>query len=154
MLNLLPVQVDAWYRSGASAIALSVLSIGLAAWALTRLIVGFTRSRVAAAAGAALLIVNPNVLYLQSTPMTEPLLLATTMLAVLFTAEWVERGAPLPPRAAGWAIVGACMTRYEALADLRGPHRSGLAHTAPPRRAVPHARRSRARGSRSIRRWR
>ncbi len=115
VLNLLPVQVDSWYRSGASAIALSVLSTGLTVWAMTRLIVGFTRSRVAAAAGAALLIVNPNVLYLQSTPMTEPLLLATTMLAVLFTAEWVERGAPLPPRAAGWAIVSACMTRYEAL---------------------------------------
>ena len=31
VLNLLPVQVDAWYRTGASAIAISILSIGAAA---------------------------------------------------------------------------------------------------------------------------
>jgi hypothetical protein len=46
--------------------------------------------------------------------MTEPLAIATCMLAVLFTAEWVHRGAAPHPRAPGWAIVAACMTRYEA----------------------------------------
>src|SRR5512142_2984126 len=30
LLNLLPVQVDAWYRTGASAVALSVLSFAVA----------------------------------------------------------------------------------------------------------------------------
>jgi hypothetical protein len=115
VLNALPVQVDSWYRSGASAIAISVLSMAVVTWAMARFIVGFTQSWIAAAAGAALVVANPNVLFVQSTPMTEPLLLATSMLAVLFTAEWIERGAPLPPRAPGWAIVAACMTRYEAL---------------------------------------
>ena len=114
VLNVLPVQVDSWYHSGASAIAISVLSTGVATWALARLVVRFTGSRIGAAAGASLLVANPNVLYLQSTPMTEPLLLATCTLALLFTAEWVKRGAPLPPRAPGWAIVSACTTRYEA----------------------------------------
>ena len=115
VLNALPVQIDAWYRSGASAIAISVMSIGVMAWALARFVIGFTGSWVAAAAGVALVVGNPNVLYVQSTPMTEPLLLATTMLAVMFTAEWVDRGASVPPRAPGWAIVAACMTRYEAI---------------------------------------
>jgi hypothetical protein len=32
----------------------------------------------------------------------------------MLTAEWVNQGAPLPPRRPGWAIVAACMTRYEA----------------------------------------
>src|SRR6187431_3523821 len=37
VLNMLPVQVDAWYRSGASAIAISIASMTVAAWALSRL---------------------------------------------------------------------------------------------------------------------
>src|SRR5687768_18465642 len=52
VLNLLPVQVDSWYRSGASAIAISVLSTGVVTWALARLVVGFTGSHVAAVTGA------------------------------------------------------------------------------------------------------
>jgi hypothetical protein len=114
MLNMLPVQVDSWYRSGASAIVISVASTGVAAWALARIASGETRSISAAAAGAVMLLANPNLLYLQSTPMTEPLLAATCLLAVAFTAEWVQQGAPLPPRRPGWAIVAACLTRYEA----------------------------------------
>jgi hypothetical protein len=114
LLNMLPVQVDAWYRSGASAIAISVMSTGVTAWALARLVNGDVRSISAATAGAVMLLANPNLLYLQSTPMTESLLTATCLLAVVCTIEWVQNGATLPPRRPGWAIVAACMTRYEA----------------------------------------
>src|SRR6188472_4178023 len=34
VLKLLPVQVDVWYRTGASAIAISVMSMAAGAWAL------------------------------------------------------------------------------------------------------------------------
>ena len=111
---MLPVQVDAWYRSGASAIGLSIASMALSAWSLTRLTVRVSGSVVAGAAGTAMLLLNPNILYLQSTPMTEPLLLATCLLAVVMTAEWVDAGAVRGTRAAGLSIVAACMTRYEA----------------------------------------
>ena len=114
LANMLPVQVDAWYRSGASGTALSVLSMGLASWALARLVVRVTGSAVAGLAGAGLMLANPNILYLQSAPMTEPILIGTCLLAVLCTANWVDAGARTAPRAAGWAIVAACMTRYEA----------------------------------------
>ena len=114
VLNMLPVQVDAWYRTGASAIAISVVSMAVAAWALASLVIRRTGSVAGGAAGAALLLANPNILYLQSTPMTEPLLFGTTMLAVALTAEWVDRGAPARPGTAGFALVAACMTRYEA----------------------------------------
>jgi hypothetical protein len=71
---------------------------------------------------------NPDVLYLQSTPMTEPLLFGTTFLAVALIAEWTTgppsraddgsrfggTAAPRDSRAAGWACVAAVMTRYEA----------------------------------------
>jgi hypothetical protein len=114
VLNMLPVQIDSWYRTGASGIAISIVSMAVAAWALASLIVRTTGSRSGAIAGAALLLANPNVLYLQSTPMTEPLLFATTFLSIALTAAWLDRGARDPPRAAGWALVMACLTRYEA----------------------------------------
>jgi 4-amino-4-deoxy-L-arabinose transferase-like glycosyltransferase len=82
LLNLFPVQIDVFYRTGASAVALSVLSFGVMAYACTRLILDLTGSRSAALAGFAVLALNPDILYLQSTPMTEPLLLGLTTLSV------------------------------------------------------------------------
>ena len=114
VLNMLPVQVDGWYRSGASAIGLSIASMALAAWALTRFTKDTTGSTLAGGLGAALLILNPNLLYLQSTPMTEPLLIGTCLLAVLYVSRWVHARAEAGMRAAGWTVVAACMTRYEA----------------------------------------
>jgi hypothetical protein len=61
---------------------------------------------------AALLMLNPDVLYLQSTPMTEPLLFGTTFLAIALIADWAA--APRNSRAAGWACIAAVLTRYEA----------------------------------------
>jgi hypothetical protein len=114
VLNMIPVQVDAWYRSGASAIAISIASMALAAWSLASFVLRRTGSISAAVAGAVLLMCNPNVLFLQSTPMTEPLLFGTAFFAVAMTADWLDRGAPMPAGAAGAALIAACMTRYEA----------------------------------------
>jgi hypothetical protein len=114
VLNMIPVQFDWCYRTGASGVAISIASMAVAAWALASLILRTTGSTSGAITGAALLLLNPDVLYLQSTPMTEPLLFGTTMLSVALTAAWVDRGATEWPRAAGIAIIAACMTRYEA----------------------------------------
>ncbi|HEX6972823.1 MAG TPA: hypothetical protein VF147_00395 [Vicinamibacterales bacterium] len=114
VLNMIPVQIDWSYRTGASGVAISIASMSVAAWALASLILRTTGSTSGAITGAALLLLNPNVLYLQSTPMTEPLLFGTTMLSMSLTAAWIDRGAPGWPKAAGIAIVAACMTRYEA----------------------------------------
>jgi hypothetical protein len=114
LLNAIPVQVDAWYRSGASGTAISVLSMGAAAWAIAALGMRISGSVSAGVAGGALLLANPNTLYLQSTPMTEPLLFGTTCIAVALTGAWLERGAPLPPNIPGLALAAACLTRYEA----------------------------------------
>jgi hypothetical protein len=88
---------------------------GALAWLLLRT----TESMTAAVTGAALVMLNPNVLYLQSTPMTEPLLFGLTLLSVAATASWIER---VPAKAGrstalpGVAIAAACLTRYEAWA--------------------------------------
>jgi hypothetical protein len=114
LLNMVPVQVDAWYRSGASAIAISVISMAVGAWALASILRRTTGSVVGALIGASLLMLNPNVLYLQSTPMTEPLLFGTTLLAIALTTDWIDRGATAAPTSAGLALTAAFMTRYEA----------------------------------------
>jgi hypothetical protein len=114
VLNLLPVQIDACYRTGASAVALSVLSFGLMAYACTRLILDATGSRAAALSGLAVVALNPDILYLQSTPMTEPLLLGLTALSVALLSRWVESDATRSRAPAGLAMAAACLTRYEA----------------------------------------
>ena len=129
LLNALPVQIDVFYRSGASAVVLSIAEFAIAAGAIAWIIQFLTGSTIAAAAGTAVFALNPNVLYLQSTPMTEPLLLATTTVAVAMTMAWCEpssRPGPLDPARGGSqrtrptsGMVGsafalACLTRYEA----------------------------------------
>ena len=114
LLNLLPVQIDWLYRTGASGVLISVLASGLAAYAATRIVLHATGSRSAAVLTVAILATNPNLLYLQSTPMTEPLLVGLLMLATWRLQVWVEDDSPSAHRAAGWALVGAALTRYEA----------------------------------------
>ena len=113
VLNMIPVQVDAWYRSGASAIAISVASTAVSTWAIARLIATTTGSILGGAVAATLLLANPNLLYIQSTPMTEPLLLATGFVSLALLARWVQRDAAGWPHAPGLALTAACMTRYE-----------------------------------------
>src|SRR3954464_12650896 len=94
LLNAIPVQVDLFYRSGASAVALSVAEYAIAAGAIAWIIRFVTGSDAASVAGAAVFALNPNVLYLQSTPMTEPLLLATTTAAVAMLLAWSTADPP------------------------------------------------------------
>ena len=139
LLNLLPVQIDAFYRTGASAVAISIASFALACYAIAHVVLRVTASRAAAAIAVALFALNPDVLYLQSTPMTEPLLFGLVLLSISLVYDWVEKTAPqvrtgLPAglsaeahrakvdtrgaaraRAkAGWCLILACLTRYEA----------------------------------------
>jgi hypothetical protein len=114
LINMLPVQVDFFYRTGAFAVALSILQHALAAAALAATVQLLTASRSGAALAAGLYALNPNVLYLQSTPMTEPLLFALSALQVFVFTRWVLSGRLAVPADVGWITVLACLTRYEA----------------------------------------
>jgi hypothetical protein len=114
LLNALPTQIDALYRTGAFASVLSIACFGVVIYAASRHVTLVTGSRLAAGVSAALLMLNPNLLYLHATPMTEPLLLAVTFLMLLWLAEWViENRDDVPPRL-GMALFAAAWTRYEA----------------------------------------
>jgi len=116
LLNALPVQIDMFYRTGASAVALSIAAFAVATGAIAWIVLQQTQSSAGALVGATVFALNPNVLYLQATPMTEPLLLALTTLSVACLLEWIDgdrRSAALGT-VTGWAFALACMTRYEA----------------------------------------
>jgi hypothetical protein len=114
LLNMLPVQIDVLYRTGLFAIALSIASHALAAGSIAATILALTSSRAGAVLGAALYATNPNILYLQSTPMTEPMLFGLTTLQMFLFTRWVLAGRLVVPRGAGWVTVFGCLTRYEA----------------------------------------
>jgi hypothetical protein len=117
LLNAIPVQIDLFYRTGASAVAISILSFAVAASAIVWLVSAVTATRIAGVVAAAVFVLNPNVLYLQSTPMTESLLLALTLLAVAMLIDWADLQACRNgdrTRLIGWLFALACLTRYEA----------------------------------------
>ena len=113
LLNLVPVQIDWAYRTGASAIAISVLALAWGLASVAQLLFRRTGSATAAIVAPLTILFNPNVLYLQSTPMTEPLLIGLSLVA----AHAVDRWAHEPTRrGTGWlAVVLAALvlTRYE-----------------------------------------
>jgi hypothetical protein len=121
ILDVLPVQVDFFYRTGLFASIVSIGCLAMTCYAAARLILRTTGSSVGAITCGVLLVFNPNLLYLHTTPMTEPLLLATTFLVVLWLVEWVDSpasgirdtGSGFPPKLA-CALFAAMWTRYEA----------------------------------------
>jgi hypothetical protein len=127
LLNAIPAQLDLFYRTGAAAVAMSVAAFGLACGAIAWILLMVTDSAAASVVGAAVFALNPNVVYLQATPMTEPLLLALTTTAVALLVEWcrpadmgfVDGASDRKPRQRTARSVGvmfalACLTRYEA----------------------------------------
>jgi hypothetical protein len=114
LLNLLPVQDDWLYRTGLSAVAMSVASFALGAAACWQIIFRATGSAAAAWAGFAVMASQPDTLYLQSTPMTEPLMMGLCLGAVAATMQWVEDGGRRVPWMAGALLALACLTRYDS----------------------------------------
>jgi hypothetical protein len=114
LVSMIPVQWDFFYRTGAFGVAVSVVSFAVSVWAIASLVIGITGSRVAAVAGALVVALNPNVLYLQATPMTEPMLMALVLLSAWFGIEAFRSGGPAAVRRAGAAMAAAVLTRYEA----------------------------------------
>src|SRR5262245_5338940 len=115
LIQILPTQIDVLYRTGAFGSLLSIACFGAAVWAISRIVLTVTGSVLGATVSAALFVLNPNLLYVHVTPMTEPLLLAATLVSVLMLLEWLQTS-PLDrvPSVLGWALFLTTWTRYEA----------------------------------------
>jgi hypothetical protein len=115
LIQILPTQIDVLYRTGAFGSLLSVACFAVAAWAMARLVVSITGSQLGAIVAAALVVLNPNLLYVHVTPMTEPLLLAATLVSVLKLYEWLTSSSTdRVPATLGWVLFLTTWTRYEA----------------------------------------
>jgi len=121
LLNVLPVQLDWAYRTGAIAVFLSILAMALGLSSLAALLLRTTGSAAAALAGPALVLLNPNILYLTSTPMTEPLLIGLALVAMnqvekntgcFFRPTGTEKTPGVFSRP-GAALAALVLTRYE-----------------------------------------
>jgi len=118
LLSAVPAQADILYRTGAFASLVSIACLGITTYASARLVILATGSPLAGTVSAALLVLNPNLLYLHVTPMTEPLLLASLALVVLWLSEWVPLNEDAVPPRLGVALFAAAWTRYEAWAVI------------------------------------
>src|ERR1700722_225725 len=114
-LMMLPfVRVDAWWRSGLAgsipAAACFVIGGSLFFAAVRRIF----DSTAAAITATALFALNPNILYLQSIPMTEMVFFASLAALLYFTVRFSATQGWLCAAGAGAAACAGTLTRYEA----------------------------------------
>lgn len=116
LLNLLPAQWDWSYRTGFAGAVLSILALSIGLGAFGGYLARQTHSRAIAVATPLVMLLNPNVLYLQSTPMTEPLLFGLALLAVVALDQWLAEPDGDHSWTAGGALAALVLTRYEGWA--------------------------------------
>jgi hypothetical protein len=104
---------DELWRSGMAGVAPSVCAFTLAGLFLFLAARRLAGSPAAALAAAAVFALNPNLLYLQSAPMTEPLALACLFGLLFFLARFHESRRGSDAALAGLFALAGALTRYE-----------------------------------------
>lgn len=113
LLALPMVRFTALYRSGLAGSVISMAAYVLTARYLYQIATSMAASRLAGVVAAALFAFNLNAMYLQSTAMTELLLLACIAAAVHHLQRWCRDGGWGQLAAASVATLLATLTRYE-----------------------------------------
>ncbi len=98
--------------------ALAGSIISMASYVITvvftyKLILLLTENKPAATIGALILGLNPNFLYLATTPMTEPVLIASFALSAFFLAKYIKTKEILSLILAGVFVMASTLTRYD-----------------------------------------
>jgi 4-amino-4-deoxy-L-arabinose transferase-like glycosyltransferase len=115
-LAMLPfVWVDGLWRSGWAGTIPSLAAHAASAWLLYRIAFAAYASEAAAVAAAAAFALNPSVLYMAATPMTELPFVALLLATSALVARWDGRSRARLAAAAGVAAALA-LTRYEGWA--------------------------------------
>lgn len=113
VLALPLVLVESWYHAGVAPSLVSMCGYVAAVGWLYRIAVGLTGRRAAGVTAAVVFGANPDVLYLQSTPMTELPLLACVAGATWYLLRWCREGRCRHLAATAFAVLGATLVRYE-----------------------------------------
>ncbi len=112
-LTLIFVRYDPWWRNGLAGAIPSSGCFVLAGAFLFLAIRRAMQSSAAAFAALGILALNPNLLYLQATPMTEPVFLAGFMALLYCTILFRDTQSLWAVAGAGLASVAASLSRYE-----------------------------------------
>jgi hypothetical protein len=118
VLMLPLVWIEPFYYSGFAGSVISMVSFVIASVYIYKIGLGLTKAKLPAIAGTLVFALNPNVLYMQSTPMTELLLFAAIAAMTYYAQMWIQseehsEGYPYLFASAFAAFIG-CLTRYEA----------------------------------------
>lgn len=81
---------DFLWNTGLAGSIVSMAAYVLCVYFVFKLIMLITKSNIGAFMGASIMALNPNLLYLQTTPMTEPLLVAMIMMSLYFFAKYLS----------------------------------------------------------------
>jgi putative flippase GtrA/4-amino-4-deoxy-L-arabinose transferase-like glycosyltransferase len=107
------VGFDDAYYSGFAGSFVSMVSYVVTGVFVYRIGWRLTGRRSAGLVAAAVFLLNPNVLYMQSVPMTELLLFACTSACIYGLLRWIQSGNYLQLVGAAIAVLLATLTRYE-----------------------------------------
>jgi hypothetical protein len=114
-LLMIPLVRNDWlWTTGLGGGITAGLSTAVATTFLFAAIERIFRSTIAAAAGTAVFLFNPNTLYLGSIPMTEPVFFAALFALLYFTVRFAETSGWGALAGAGIAACAGTLTRYEA----------------------------------------
>lgn len=120
-LSMLPFVANDWmWRTGVAGSIVSMVSFIIAALSLFLLARSFYQNENAAwsktlpALSAAIFVFNPSALYMQSTPMSELVFMATLVAAVYLLQRWVNGQTAGRLAVAAIAMAMATLARYEA----------------------------------------
>lgn len=113
VLTLVFARYDPWWRNGLVGAIPSSACFVLAGAFLFAAIRRAVRSSAAGLTALGVFALNPNLLYLQATPMTEPVFLAGFMALLYFTILFRDTQSPGAVAGAGFASLAASLSRYE-----------------------------------------
>ena len=116
-LLLLPfVQVDGLYQTGLAGTLVGVAVTAYGAFSIYRLVSLWSGGRPAALVALAVYILNPNLLYIQATPLTEPIFLGFMAGAAYHFAAWIRTLSYRDLILAGSLAAVASLSRYDGWA--------------------------------------
>ncbi|MBA2292215.1 MAG: phospholipid carrier-dependent glycosyltransferase [Gemmatimonadales bacterium] len=113
LLLLLPVQVDAWWWNGLAGGLVGLAAFTTIAVGLHDILARRLRDPRWAWLGVAFVVLNPSLLFLQTTAMTEPVLLAFLVAATALLDRWIEAGSTSLLVGAGLVTALAVGSRYD-----------------------------------------
>lgn len=104
---------DFLWHTGLAGSIVSGIAYIICIFFVYKLIFVITKNHIGASIGALIMALNPNFLYLQTTPMTEPLLLMTCVIAMYCITKYVESRAVSALVLTGVFTALATLTRYD-----------------------------------------